>query len=451
VINLQDAYIRAYLREIDLRVARVAETLDWLDGEPVLNPAELVPGFDSDVDPPDESIRAFQRLAGQVQSLGQRAFRQRRTGAIGTANWGGDNKVTDERLTRLGLETLAGEAFKSLFAQGIAAAWAFTPASTTRQEGGGTEPRLQILGGYLEPLYHPDDPAGEPVGLYQVLGNPSSFGTRRWYRVRVYDFETESVRQWDGVAKPYGLASEPDHTWERQVMPAFVMFDEDQDGRPIGEAQAALPLLKQEVAAQMRVIRNSTVHAFGMFAFTGRWELPQMFGPTQVLMGDDGGTAQRIPPGEMTPLFLEHDRIMERIRADLSLPIMSIGTGGWPSGEAITQANQAFISASRAYATLLTDLLTRGVEAFTELAGGKPVPVSVDINREALRRQVMDDARQNYSAGIIDLRAAATEVHPYYPVWKEDQLEAFIKREETPLTGLLPPNPLGGEGSAGES
>jgi hypothetical protein len=82
-------------------------------------------------------------------------------------------------------------------------------------------------------------------------------------------------------------------------------------------------------------------------------------------------------------------------------------------------------------------------------AGGEAVPVSVDINREALRRQVMDDARQNYTAGIISIRAAAGEVHPYYPVWKPGELDAFIAREETPLTGFLPSVSVEGE-DAGE-
>lgn len=417
MIDLQQAYVRAYLEGIARRVATAGEALDWLSGKPTLDPAELAPGFDTTV--PDETLQAFIRLAGTVQTFGPRAVTLRRTGAIGIVNWGGDNKVTDQRLTDLKLEALALRAHKALFATGITAFWTHVPPGTT-------DARLQVLGGYLEPLYDPLDPAGEIVALYQVLPSPAGSN----YRVRIYDFSEGLVREWENLNRPYNIAAPPTNVYENQLAPVVVLADVDQDGFPIGEGVTALPLLKQELSTQLRIIRNSQTHAFGMYAFTGEWQLPTQLGPTQVLLGEVDGTVQRLAPGELAPLFDEHDRILERLRADLRLPFVALTGGDFPSGEAITQANQAFISACRADAALLSTGLTQAVEDFAALAGITPAPVSVEINREALRKQILEDARDDYAAGIISFRMAATAASAYYPTASVDELEEFIAQRE---------------------
>lgn len=431
MIDLTTEYVRSYLQGITQRVATAGETLDWLNGTPTLNPAELEPGFDGDA--PPESLQAFIRLANLTQSGGPRALNLRRSGAIGNVNWGGDNDNTDERLARLNLDALAARAYKNYFANGITAFWAYLPES-------GGDPRLQVLGGYLEPLYDDADPAGEIVALYQVLSNPDSMHASRQYRVRVYDLEERAVRQWDGLAQPYAIGRPPDRVFENQEPPNIVLSDTDQDGYALGEGRTILPFLKQELSVQLRIMRASQSHAFGMYAFTGEWQLPTYFGPTQVLMGGENASVDRLAPGELGPLFTEHDRIQERIRADARLPITSMTGGDFPSGEAITQANQAYISACRDDATALAAGLTAGVEAYARLAGVEPAPVSIEINREALRTQVLRDAREDYREGIISLRMAAVAASPYYPATTEEELEEFLDAHE-PRT----PDPSPGE------
>lgn len=417
MIDLTDQYIRAYLQGIDHRVAVAGEALDWLDGTATLNAAELAPGMDGNA--PDESVQAFIRLAGTVQSFGPRILTLRRSGTIGAVNWGGDSEATDKRLAGLNLAALAARAHKNLLANGIAAAWAYTP------EVGA--PKLQVLGGYLEPLYGPDDPAGEIVALYQVLPNPGDAGRGRQYRVRVYDFLEGVVRQWDALAKPYAVGSPPDRTFENQLPPSVMLGNTNQDGLPVGEGASTLPLLKQDVSLQLRIIRNSQSHAFGMYAFTGEWELPSFMGPTQVLMGVDGATVNRLAPGDLAPLFAEHDRLLERLRADNRLPFVSLSGGDFPSGEAITQANQAYISACVSDAATLSTGFTEAVEGYAALAGVQPAPVVIEVNREALRTQVLRDARDDYAAGIISFRMAVTAASAYYPAATVEEVEEFIE------------------------
>lgn len=434
MIDLTTEYVRAFLQGISQRVSIAGETLDWLNGTPTLNPAELEPGFDGDA--PPESLQAFVRLANLAQSSGPRALNLRRSGSIGNVNWGGDSEVADERLTRLNLPQLAQRAFKNRFANGITAFWAYQPENTS-------EPRLQVLGGYLEPLYGDSDPAGEIVALYQVLANPDSMQASRQYRVRVYDLAERVVRQWDALAQPYAIGRAPDRVFENQEPPAIVVTDTSQDGYALGEGQTILPLLKQELSVQLRIMRASQSHAFGMYAFTGEWQLPAYFGPTQVLMGGEAATVDRLAPGELAPLFTEHDRIQERIRADARLPITSMTGGDFPSGEAITQANQAYISACRDDAGAISAALTQAVASFSRLAGIEPAPVSIEVNREALRTQVLRDAREDYNQGIISLRMAAVAASPYYPATSDEELEEFIELHEPrivePERGSLDP------------
>ena len=221
MLNLvRDAYIRAYLRHIETRAAQAAESLDWLDGQQTLNHTELVPPFD----PGSDGEAAWRRFRKQVQSLGPRAFRFKRDGTLGNINWGGDNpEGIDERLRDLNLTSLATQALKRLVANGIAAGWAYQP------ENG--NPKAQLLGGHIEPLYSEDDAAGEVIGLYQVRAKPVQDNVR--YTIRVYEFGSEpgvgNILEWDNAQSRTDLGLPPEELTETSV-PRFVTTGRDQDG-----------------------------------------------------------------------------------------------------------------------------------------------------------------------------------------------------------------------------
>jgi hypothetical protein len=47
-VDLQSAYMRAYLLGITTRINRATTTLDWAHGQQTLAPQELIPPFPSD-------------------------------------------------------------------------------------------------------------------------------------------------------------------------------------------------------------------------------------------------------------------------------------------------------------------------------------------------------------------------------------------------------------------
>src|SRR5690606_17006361 len=129
------------------------------------------------------------------------------TAAIGAVNWGGRNPGDiDERLNDLDLDGMAADALKHLCAVGIAGVWAFQP------EVG--PPRLQKLGGYVEPLYEEFDVGGEPAAIFQALSEAN--GDR--YRLRVYEPDADDPRrgtiyEWRNQRDPAAIGVPPTSTF----------------------------------------------------------------------------------------------------------------------------------------------------------------------------------------------------------------------------------------------
>lgn len=423
MIDLKSAYVRAVLQGVTARVQQAADALDWADGKQVLDATELVPPLRH-----EEDRVVWKRLTRQVQGLGPRAIAHKRSTAIGSVNWGGDNHGgIDARLASLGLKQLATAALKQLVAIGIAGLLPHQP-----EEG---PPKLQRMGGYLEPLYREDDIGGDPAAWLQVLAEGS--GNR--YRLRVYQPDANlptrgTLTEWRNATNPYELGNQPSNTWEGVIMPSIVMVDAAQDGTPIGELVQALPVLKGEVAAQARILRASDANAWPLRWASGDWDLPKDSSALDVLVATvPGSQVGVVEPPSLTGLFTLHDRILERARGDLKLPISSITTGDFPSGEALEQANAISIATATMYAGLLSELLTGGVAGYAELLGiprESAPPVSVEINREQTRRAITEQARNDYREGLISFRAAVLTVAQYYPHWSDNEVEEFI-REQT--------------------
>lgn len=427
MIDLESTYMRAYLDAASTRIETASTVLDWAHGQQSLSHTELVPPFPTDPDAKDRAEADWTRYTKQIQSLGPRVLKTKRGGAIGDVNWGGDDTGgIDDRLESLDLRALARGVFDPLCSLGIAAAWAYRDADTNRT-------RAQTLGGYLEPIYREDDPSGEIIGLYQATQDPDERRAR--YRVRVYDFEARSIREWRNLSDPTNIGGPADEEWTGTSVPRVAVYDTTQDGYPVGELAQALATLKGEIAIQLRILRVADGHANPILYQTGGWDDVKELGGTTVLRSSEpGATAGRIEPSDLATLFTLHDRAMERLRADLSLPIASIGGGDWPSGEALQQANVAYVTSSKDYALLVGELLTGVVEDYATLEGiSDPPPVSVTTNREQMRQTISTQVREDYKAGVISLRMAVTALAPYYPATDSEGIEEFLEREETPL------------------
>lgn len=428
---LRDAYLRAYLDGVTARASAASEALDWLDGTQDLNPTGLVPPFEDG----SAGASAWMRLKRQVQSLGPRAFRFKRDGSIGSINWGGDDPDgIDERLSQIDLHDLASQSLKSLFATGIAAAWAYQPESG--------EPRIQRLGGHIEPLYHQDDAAGEMIGLFQVRAQPG--GNK--YTLRVYEFSDEpgrgNVYEWRDAGSMYEVGKAITKAWEDTSVPRVQMTSRSQDGLPLGEFAQALPIVQGEVAAQLRILRVADSHAWPLLYAAGSWDIPSNLGQNSILVSPNAGDALgRVEAGSLEQLFTVHDRAMERFRADAALPIASISTGNFPSGEALEQANATYLSSCRAYANMLSALLTEVVGDYAELLGisrDEAPPVSVAVNHEFTKSSVLSTIQELYRDGLVEFAAAVRAASVYVPTWSSEEVEKFIEAE----TARLRPPPF---------
>jgi len=213
---------------VTTRVQRAAEALDWADGQQALNPLELAPALKT-----QEDRVAWERFVKQVQGMGPRAYAHKRTSAIGSVSWGGDDpQGIDANLTRLNLDKLAAACLKTLVSFGIAGLLPHQP-----EQGA---PRLQRMGGYLEPLYAEDDIAGDPVAWLQVL----SEGSGNKYRLRVYTPNVDDptrglLQEWRQASAPYEIGNAPSAEWPDVLMPTIEVVDTAQDGTPIGDGRNA--------------------------------------------------------------------------------------------------------------------------------------------------------------------------------------------------------------------
>jgi len=157
-------------------------------------------------------------------------------------------------------------------------------------------------------------------------------------------------------------------------------------------------------------------------------------GPTRVVEVDLAGDVAYLLPGDLTQMHAHHDRKLERLREDLSLPGGALGTQT-PSGEALREANQKFIASSRAYATAVQSILSNSLGDYLGLNGvSEETPVSVDINREFEKEQRVRFVVELYREGLLPLDAAVRSVSVYLPDWSDEMVEAFIAQQTRTVT-----------------
>ena len=453
MIDTKSDYVKGYLEHLRARVALTSEALSWVEGEPTLDPKELVPPFTEK----SEAALAFERYAKQSQSLGPRALRIRRQGMIGSITWSKVPPRVNDLLDALPLRRLARDLAKDVLTNGIAALWPYVRARPGAAEGDGGAPTIQRIAGHLELLWNEDDVGGEPAGLLQVVGNAATYrGKGVRYDVRIWDFEDRQLRVWKELDAPGNLAEPPDETYPRAgetlEMPAVGWAELSQDGYPLGELKTALPLLKQEIGQAIRVLRTSDAHGYPIFTLAGGFETPSRLGANVVLRAKDASArAERVAPADLGPLFEEADRVQDRLRTDLLLPIT---TGGQiPSGEALVQANASYNNASDDGARLLSDLETAGARGYLRLLGievDAAFRVTVKPDRELKRMSIAMQVREDFRAGIINREIALGELEQFYPNLDTETLEDWLAEAAAPLPGSGVPSPGAFARSSGE-
>jgi len=432
MVDVTDNVVRAALASVEARAAQHAEAYDWALGRLTSPPVELLPPAQT-----LEGRMELQRIWRQSQTLGPRILDRIVWGTIGEVNWGGEGGEVDAALEALELGQLAQRLLVDLLVGGMAAAWAYVDARTGR-------PRVSRLSGYLQPLTDPDD-VDRVVAIYQAWQSADVRQRHRW-NVRIYDLEDATLREWLGVRSPTSLAAPPVE-YPNITPPRYAMLHLGDDGLPQGPVAAALPVLKAELAQQMRIYRVAEQSAWPVLAIRGQINTAER-GPSRVLQLSDTGGAEYLRPGDLSQLEGLHDRTLERLREDLSLPGGFLGRQT-PSGEALREANLKFVQACSSYARLLSRLLTGVVADYAALAGVRnPPQVSVIVNREFDRSQRIADVLALYREGLIPLSVAVNEISVYMPTWSDEEVAAWIEKNERTVTPDDLARVLGGGGNA---
>jgi hypothetical protein len=414
VFDLSEIMRRLELESVKKRYRELREARQWADGTIEVLAGELLPA------PIDvQGAEAWARLTKTLQSAAPRALTTKVNAAVGDVTWGGDGEQPDAKLEALDLRSLARAVVTDLIVGGIAAANAITDVRNR-------ENRITRLTGLIEPITDEFD-RDRVTGLYQVCQYLRS-GRLEW-DVWVYDFEQEERRYWRGLTNPTDLALAPVVT-EGIPMPRYQIAGADEDGYPMGELLASVPLFRSLWATEARLARVEELAAYPSLFLKGSVKVDKA-GPAIVWRSDDtSADAKWMEPGDMEQLRLQRALKLERIRDDLALPGGFLGNDS-PSGEALREANIRFRQSSENLALLASKLLTDAVADYAALESVQPVPVVVTPSNEYARTERITDLINLKKESMLPARVIATELQPYYPTWDDEQLEEWVTAKET--------------------
>lgn len=440
MIDIKHEYMRAYLQNIATRVSDAAIVMDWVGDSYIVKPEDVVPPFPTDPAARTAAEETFIRHRKRARSAVARVNNLKVNTAIHSVEYGGDNpQGIDRFLDTMALKDYALESCSNLHALGITAQRAYI------DEKG--QPKWEVLSGYLEPLYDADRIGTDPIGLYQVTGTELPGTRKEAYNVTIYDFETRTATYYNQLSQPYAIGMQG-VIIKDAAMPRVAIWKKDQAGLPRGELATSLGLFLNEMSLQFRISRVSEQHAFPILFAAGKWEDPYQISSATILRTTDpAGKAGRIEAADLTTLFDEQDRALERLRIDLSLPVGSI-TGNFPSGEALDTANMAFLNICEQYASHIRRLMTDVAGDYAELLGiaRESAPaVAIRVNRESERKKMIDEAMTLYEKGFIDETVAVNRIATYYPEWNSEDVQAHIetlrkRKEEDRRAAMQPKN-----------
>ena len=423
-------HIRDSLNGVDHRYSRYVTTLQWTVGQLTSVPSYLLP-------PPqgDEGYAALNRLGKRATSIGPRVYEQIRDGTIGHVNWGGGNEGDiDQRLEQIDLEDLAEKLFERAAVSGLIAGIVSGQADALS---------IRRLGGYVEPIT--DEYDYDIVrGVAQVTAELERIQGSTSYNIRVFDFETGTVREWLKVTDPHALKEDAEPV--PALMPRIHVLQTGPDGLPVGAFARALPLFQSEWASQVRGDRVEESTGFPQAVVKGEVHGADQRGPTQIIEVSEGGDYKYVIPGDLSQIHEHHDRKLERIREDMRLPGGALG-GQTPSGEALREASAKFTQQCQRYADALESVINDLVNDYARAAGISAAPtVTVEINRDYEREAHIESIRDLFKDKLIPLAVAVREISPYIGTMTSEDVEAFINgTRPAPDLEALPPAPVVGE------
>jgi len=433
---IDPARLKTQLAGLATRYNARLEAEMWGSGDLQILPEDLLPSV------PDAARPALIRLAKQAQSIGLRIVNTKKAGTLGGVNWGGDNTSLDQALRAQDLDALAAELLEYAYYSGMI-------AGVVRRDPELGMARIEPLIGHVEPIYNRDSPTVVAGILHAWLDYTDGSTVARWY-VRMYDVIDRRMLQWDAVQDSSRVyAQPPTSVVERSAeypggapVPRFAILGRGVDRMPRGVIPKVLPLIKSDWSSQLRGDRAEENTAFSQLVVRGEVsDGTDERSPQHVIRTDEGGDAHYLDPASMQSFHEHHDRKLERLREDANMPGGFLGGGNTPSGEALREANEKFVASNQVDATRLARVLT---ELVADLAAaeslGQPAEVSVSINWNFMRSQIIQDTITAYRDGLVEIGAAVRTISQFFPVWEDAEVEAFIQEERaaTRLPPIIP-------------
>lgn len=395
-------------------------------------------------DLPDKALEAAKRLAKMAQSLGPRVVGTKKYLTLGEINWGGDNSELDALIKAQDIDSLADEILEQSLYSGIMAG-IVRRGALGEDENGDTvagEPVIEPLYGHIEPLFDSDNP-NQVAGIFQAW-LPTDAREPGW-RVRIYDFAQQTMREWHKLKEPWMVGGNPVKTVPRAPMPRYQVLRRGRGRLPIGDIELLLPLLKSDWSSQVRGDRAEENTAFAQLVIRGKvTDGTHERSPSHVITVEENGGAEYLTPGDLSQIHNHHDRKLERIREDANLPAGFSGVGETPSGRAFVEGNARAISDAKGKDKKMARLLTDLVSDFAkEHNAGKAPEVSVSINKEFEAAGELDRIVMLYDKGLLEHGAAVRAVSAYVSTWSDSEIEAFIKEEKQLFDDPPKPGELG--------
>lgn len=451
-MNIEALAKRARLQRIRDRATDLDSVREMLDGTYIPTPGDFAPPFLAGTARAEAWRRAIRTTTTTVPLIASKSLAALDFGNITWSDAQTGAARADDAIDELPIEQLARDLATEYKLTGVMAAIAHTPID----DGRTLPPTIQVLHGVNIPYVHPVSP-DRVTGWYRAVqyADDNHQGQLRWW-VEAYDFETDPTthRVWRSLLDPSLLANKPDDEFASRARPRYAITGIADDGLPISPILANLGRVLGLYATELRLTTTEELSAYPMLLTKGDADVNQV-GPAEVIAVDAEGDARWLDPGKLEELREQVRLKRDQVREAFSLPAGSLG-GQTPSGEALEEANRAFIQDARATSSALGTVLSDVVSDYLALLNLYPVTVDVPIDRSYTTKSLLDVVEKGMDLGAVPKRVAARMFQQFIgAAYSDDELTAFLAEDEerrsisTP--GFLPRRDEPSELPAGET
>lgn len=418
---------RARLQRIRDRATDIDTVRDMLDGRYTPTAGYFAPSFPSGSARQAAWLRAIRTTSTVVPLIATKSLAALDFGNITWSDAETGAARADDEVASLPIEQFARDLATEYKLTGVMSAIAHTP----QVDGRTLEPTIQVLHGVNIPYVHPVSP-DRVTGWYRTLqyADDDHQGQLRWW-VEAYDFDTTPVthRVWRSLLDPSMLGNNPDAEFTSVARPRYAIAGMADDGLPISPVLANMGRVLGLYASELRLATTEELSAYPMLLTKGDADVTQV-GPAEVIAVSEEGDARWLDPGKLEELREQVRLKRDQVREAFSLPAGSLG-GQTPSGEALEEANRAFIQDARATSSALSEVLSDVVSDYLALLNMPPVTVDVPIDRSYTTKSLLDVLEKGTDLGYVPKAVGARMFQQFIGnAYSDEELETFLAEDE---------------------